>query len=80
MARHGCHRHYEQALEDCRGEELPFLLLRETATDNKTWLVAFDATRAEDFAARFLRQMFLTMGPAYVDKFVSDSVHGGFDA
>lgn len=76
LAKHGCHRHYEQAEGDARGDELPFLLLRETKTDNKTWLVAFDATRAEDFVARFLRQMFLTMGPDYTDKFVSDSVHG----
>jgi hypothetical protein len=76
LARQAAHRHYEQVLRDAKGEELPLLLLRETSTTNKTWLVAFDATRAEDFVARFLRAMFLSQGPEYTDAFTSRAIHG----
>lgn len=76
LARHGAHRHYEQARADAKPHELPFLLLRETSTKDKTWLVAFDATRAEDFVARFLRAIFLANGPAFVDTFTSRAIHG----
>ena len=76
LSRHGCMRHYEQAADDAKEEELPFLLLRETSTGNKTWLVAFDAERAEDFVSRFLRAMHIGTSPEYVEKFISDSLHG----
>ena len=75
LARHGIMRHFEQASCDAKEGELPFLLLRETSTQNKTWLVAFDASRAEDFVARFLRAMHLS-SPDLTDRFINDSRHG----
>lgn len=75
LARHGVMRHYEQAAADAKPGELPFLLLRETSTDNKTWLAAFDATKAEEFVARFLRAMHLH-SPDLTDRFVNDARYG----
>lgn len=75
MARHGIMRHFEQAAADAKPGELPYLLLRETDTDNKTWLVAFEAERAEDFVQRFLRAMHLNESPEFVQAFVSKALH-----
>lgn len=50
LARHGAMRHLEQAQRDKGPGEFPVLLLRETATDYKEWLVAF---RIQD-TGRFL--------------------------
>jgi hypothetical protein len=74
-ARHSVHRIHEKNVRDSKEGDLSILLLRETATDNKTWLTVFDATRAEDFVQRFLRSMMLTESPEYVDAFVSKALH-----
>lgn len=74
-ARHAVHRIFEKNVEDAKPGDLSVLLLRETATDNKTWLTVFDATRAEDFVQRFLRAMYLSESPEYVDAFVSKALH-----
>jgi hypothetical protein len=75
LKRHGVLRHYEQAERDAKADELPYLLLRETDTPNKTWLVAFDAERAEDFVQRFLRAMHLSESTEYVEAFISKALH-----
>jgi len=67
-------RFHGQALRDAEQDELPLVMMRETGVDS--WLLMFDARRAEDFVARFLRQMFLTCGPEAADRFVQDSLHG----
>jgi hypothetical protein len=69
----GAFRFLEQAENDARPGQLPLILLREKG--NRRWMVGFDASRAEEFVARFLKAMHLH-SPDQTTRFVNDARYG----
>ena len=69
----GAFKFMEQSMKDARKEELPIVMMRQGKTP--LWLLMLEATKLEQLVARFLRAMYLTKSPEFVDKFVSDALH-----